>query len=107
MPARDALRLATRGGAAVLGRDDVGSIAPGKAADVAVFDVDRLDYAGSAGDPVAALLLCGASHRTKWTIVNGRVVVEDGRLAGVDERDLTRRANEACLDLLRKAGAIA
>ncbi len=107
MPAREALRMATRGGASVLGRDDIGMIAAGKAADLAIFDVDRLDYAGSAGDPVASLLFCGAGHRTKWTIVNGHVVVEDGRLKNADEGDLTRRANAACLDLLRKAGAIA
>ena len=107
MPARDALRLATRGGAAVVGRDDIGSLAPGKAADVAVFDVEGLDSAASAGDPVASLLFRGASRRTKWTVVNGRVVVADGRLVNADEGDLTRRANAACLDLLRKAGAIA
>jgi 8-oxoguanine deaminase len=107
MPARDVLRAATRGGAAVLGRDDIGSIAAGKAADLAIFDVNRLDFAGSAGDPVASLLFCGASHRTKWTIVNGHIVVEAGRLKNIDEADVTRRANAACLDLLRKAGAIA
>lgn len=107
MPARDALRLATRGGAAVIGRDDVGQLSAGKAADVAIFDVDRLDYAGSAGDPVAALLFCGASHRAKWTIVNGKIVVENGRLVNADESQVTRDANAACLDLLRKAGAVA
>jgi cytosine/adenosine deaminase-related metal-dependent hydrolase len=107
MPARDVLRAATRGGAAVVGRDDIGQLAAGKAADLAVFDVDRLDYAGSAGDPVASLLFCGASHRTKWTIVNGHIVVEDGRLKNLDEGSTTRAANAACLDMLRKAGAIA
>ena len=107
MSARDALRLATRGGAAVLGRDDIGALAAGKAADVAVFDVERLDYAGSAGDPAASLLFCGASHRAKWTVVNGRIVVAEGRLVNADEGDLTRRANAVCLDLLRKAGALA
>lgn len=107
MPAREALRMATRGGAAVLGRDDLGQIAPGKAADLAIFDVNRLDYAGSAGDPVASLLFCGAGHRTKWTIVNGHVVVENGTLKNLDEGDVTRKANAACLDLLKKAGAIA
>ena len=107
MPARDALRLATRGGAAVVGRDDIGQLAPGKCADLAIFDVDRLDYAGSAGDPVASLLFCGASHRTKWTIVNGKVVVADGRLVNADEKQVTRAANAACLDLLRQAGALA
>jgi cytosine/adenosine deaminase-related metal-dependent hydrolase len=107
MPAREALRMATRGGAAVAGRDDIGVIAPGKAADLAIFDVNRLDYAGSAGDPVASLLFCGADHRTKWTIVNGHIVVENGVLKNLDEGETTRKANAACLDLLLKAGAIA
>ncbi len=107
MTARQVLHMATRGGASVLGRDDLGQIAPGKAADLAIFDVNRLDYAGSAGDPVASLLFCGAGHRTKWTIVNGHVVVENGVLKNLDEGDITRQANAACLDLLKKAGAIA
>jgi len=107
MTARASLRMATRGGAAVLGRDDIGSLAPGMAGDLAIFDVNRLDYAGSAGDPVASLLFCGASHRTKWTVVGGKVVVKDGRLVNADEGDIVRRANAACLDLLRKAGAVA
>lgn len=107
MSARDALRLATRGGAAVLGRDDIGRLQPGCAADLAVFDVTGLDYAGSAGDPTASLIFCGAGHRTKWTIVDGKIVVEDGRLVNVDEKKVAADANAACLDLLRKAGAIA
>ena len=107
MPARAALRMATRGGAAVIGRDDIGQLAAGKAADLAIFDVDRIDYAGSAGDPVASLLFCGASHRTKWTVVDGAVVVKEGRLVNADEGDIVRRANVACLDLLRRAGAVA
>lgn len=107
MTARQALRMATRGGAAVLGRADIGSISAGQAADLAVFDVDRIDYAGSAGDPAASLLFCGASHRTKWTVVDGKVVVREGRLVNADEGDIVRRANAACLDLLRKAGAAA
>ena len=107
MTARQALRMATRGGAAVVGRDDIGMIAAGKAADLAIFDVSGLDYAGSAGDPIASLLFCGASHRTKWTIVNGHVVVEDGKLKNLDERATAEKANAACLDMLRKAGAIA
>lgn len=104
MPARKALELATRGGAAVLGRTDIGSIEPGKAADIAVFDVSGLDYIGSKSDPLASLLFCGASHRTKYTIVNGRVVVRNGRLALVDERKLTERATKAAASLYRKAG---
>lgn len=107
MTARQALRMATRGGAAVLGRDDIGQIAAGKAADVAVFDVSGLDFAGSAGDPVASLLFCGSSHRTKWTIVNGHIVAENGKLVNIDEKKVAAQANAACLDLLKKAGAIA
>ncbi len=107
MSARASLRMATRGGAAALGRDDIGRIEPGGAADLAIFDVDRIDYAGSAGDPVASLLFCGASHRAKWTVVDGNVVVENGRLVNADEPSVVREANAACLDLLRKAGAVA
>ncbi|MBU2573574.1 MAG: 8-oxoguanine deaminase [Elusimicrobia bacterium] len=103
MPARDAFRIATRGGAAVLGRDDIGSITPGKAADLAIFDVSGLDFVGSQSDPLASLLFCGASHRTRYTVVNGKVVVKNGRLVNVDETKLTARANKAASRLL-KAG---
>ncbi len=101
MPARDAFALATRGGASVLGRTDIGSIEPGKAADIAVFDVSGLDFAGSKADPLASLLFCGASHRTKYTIVNGKVVVKEGRLVNVDEFKLAERADKAAARLLR------
>jgi len=102
MPARDVFKMATRGGAAVLGRNDVGSIEPGKAADLAIFDVSGLDFAGSGSDPLASLLFCGAGHRTKYTIVNGKVVVKDGRLVNVDEFKLAERANKIAENLLRK-----
>ena len=105
MPARDALWMATRGGAQVLGRDDIGQLAPGKAADLAVFRVDTIDFAGAQSDPVAALLFCGTTHRTKWTIVNGHVVVEDGKLAHHDELRLAARANEIAKALLDKKAA--
>ncbi|MBI4803041.1 MAG: 8-oxoguanine deaminase [Elusimicrobia bacterium] len=84
MTARDVFRMATRGGAEALGRDDLGSIEPGKAADIAIFDVSGLDFIGSRSDPLASLLFCGASHRTKYTIVNGRIIVKNGRLVNVD-----------------------
>ena len=104
MPARDAFKLATLGGASVLGRNDIGSIEPGKAADIAIFDVSGLDFVGSKSDPLASLLFCGASHRTKYTIVNGKVVVKNGRLVNVDEFKLAERANKAAASLYRKAG---
>ncbi|MGH2589447.1 MAG: 8-oxoguanine deaminase, partial [Actinomycetota bacterium] len=80
---REALRLATRGGAAVLGRDDVGSIEPGKRADVALFPVDGLADAGAI-DAVAGLLM-GGGRRVRHLRVVGRFVVRDGRLATADE----------------------
>ncbi|MDD5656462.1 MAG: 8-oxoguanine deaminase [Elusimicrobia bacterium] len=104
MPARDALWLATRGGAGLLGRDDIGELSPGKAADIAVFDVSGLDFAGALSDPVAALLFCGASHKAKHVLVNGEPVVEGGRLVRVDETELAARANRISHELLAKAG---
>jgi cytosine/adenosine deaminase-related metal-dependent hydrolase len=93
MTARDALALATRGGAQVLGRPDIGHLAPGMCADVALFDLRSAAFAGGAvHDPVASLLLC-ASPQAAWTVVNGRVVVRQGRLATVDLGPLVERHN--------------
>jgi cytosine/adenosine deaminase-related metal-dependent hydrolase len=88
--ARDVLEMATLGGAAVLGRDDVGALVPGMAADLAVFDLSGLEHAGAGHDPVAALVFC-APVRAAWTIVGGRVVVEQGRLATIDAHALAQR----------------
>ncbi len=74
----DALRMATLGGAACLGRDDIGVLEPGRRADVALFDLRDVGYSG-AGDPLLALLLC-APTRVHTLVVDGRVVVEDGEL---------------------------
>ncbi|HOW27587.1 MAG TPA: 8-oxoguanine deaminase [Elusimicrobiota bacterium] len=97
------LWTATRGGAEVLGRDDIGSIEPGKAADIALFDLNRLDYAGAWHDPLAAILFAGAGHRARWVLVNGEIVVDGGRLTRVDEESLTRRANKISRDLVNAA----
>lgn len=102
MTARDALRLATNGGARVLGRDDIGSLEVGKAADLAIFDMNGIDFAGAWADPVAAFAFCGISHKTRWTIVNGKIVVEDGRLVTADERELNVKANRLSREMLEK-----
>ena len=88
MPARTALWLATRGGAEILGRDDIGALEPGKACDVAMFETGTLERSGFV-DPVAALVL-GAPGRVHTLVVNGTVVVEDHELVGIDEQTLTR-----------------
>jgi cytosine/adenosine deaminase-related metal-dependent hydrolase len=86
MTVREALRLATRGGAAVLGRDDIGRIAPGVCADLAVWPVDGLELAG-ADDPVAALVLAGP-QRVARLLVGGEEVVRDGQLVHADEHEI-------------------
>ncbi len=89
---RDVLRLATRGAAACLGRDDVGSLQAGKRADVALFAVDDLAHAGAEADPVAGLVL-SAPQRVRHLLVEGRVVVRNGRLATGDEDRIAAEAH--------------
>ena len=88
MTAREAIRLATRGGAAVLGRDDIGSIASGKCADLAVWATDGLEL-GGADDPVAGLVFSGP-HRVDRLYVGGELVVCGGALANADEAEIAR-----------------
>ncbi|MBN8488250.1 MAG: amidohydrolase family protein, partial [Burkholderiales bacterium] len=101
--ARDALEIATRGGARVLGRDDIGHLAPGLSADLALFDTRRLGFAGGAvHDPVGALMLC-ASATTAFTVVNGRVVVREGRLATLELEPLLERHNALAMQLANRS----
>jgi cytosine/adenosine deaminase-related metal-dependent hydrolase len=103
MTPTDALRLATRGGAQVLGRADIGHLAPGMCADMALFRLDTLAMAGGAvHDPVGALLLC-ASPTADHVLVNGRVVVRDGQLATVDMGPLLERHNRLAQQLAAAA----
>ncbi len=103
LSAREALALATRGGARLLARDDIGVLAPGMAADVVAWRVDDLAHAGALGDPVAALLTCAPAGA--WlSLINGEVRVEDGQLRGIDPGSLVARHNAASGALLRRAG---
>ena len=88
LTAREALRLGTRGGAAVLGRDDIGSLEPGKRADFAVWRTDGLEL-GGAEDPVAGLVL-SAPHRVDRLVVEGEDVVRGGALVRADEAEIAR-----------------
>jgi cytosine/adenosine deaminase-related metal-dependent hydrolase len=100
MTPRDALRLATRGGAEVLGRaHELGQIKEGYCADIAMFRTDTLSMAGGAvHDPVGALLLC-ASDKADYTLVNGRVVVRKGEIATLDMGPLIERHNQLAMQL--------
>lgn len=94
---RDAIRWATTGSAACIGRPDLGVIMPGAAADLACFKLDELRFAGAI-DPLAALVLSGA-HRADRVMVNGRWAVVDGAIPGLDLPGLIRRQNAAALAL--------
>jgi cytosine/adenosine deaminase-related metal-dependent hydrolase len=89
----EALWLATRGGAAALGRSDIGQLTPGYAADVIAFDLNRLAYAGAQHNPMAALLFC-APQPVALSIINGRIVVEDGELRPLELTPVIQRHNE-------------
>jgi 8-oxoguanine deaminase len=99
MTARQALELATIGGAQVIGRDDLGVLAPGMAADFAAFDLRSPQMAGALHDPVAALVFC-SPPQASWVVINGRVVVEEGRLTTVDLAAVVRRHNQLSLKVV-------
>lgn len=103
MSARESLAVATRGGAAVLGRDDIGVLAPGYAADIVAFDYRGIYFAGAAWDPLAALVFCGPG-KAAYTIINGRVVVADGKLQTMDTTALLRNHQMMTTDLMQKSG---
>ncbi len=103
MSAREALVTATRGGAAVLGRDDIGMLAPGMAADIACFDRRTVDFASSDWDILASLLFCGPT-KASYTIINGSVVVADGQLTSMDMDMLLSNHRQMAYDLMVRTG---
>src|SRR6185312_14869833 len=99
--ADEALRLATRGGAAVLGRDDIGQLAPGMAADCIGYRLDTLGLAGGAvHDPRAALVFC-QPPQVDLSVINGRVRIQDGHFVDVDLPPLIARHNAIARALVR------
>jgi 8-oxoguanine deaminase len=98
----DALRWATEGGARCLGRDDIGRIAPGVEADLALFRLDDLRHSGG-HDPLAALVVCGIG-RADRVMVGGTWRVEEGHAVDIDEPNLMRRHNQAAGRLRQLAG---
>ncbi|MEQ1682245.1 MAG: 8-oxoguanine deaminase [Burkholderiaceae bacterium] len=102
MSAREALEIATLGGARVLGRDDIGALAVGMAADIVTVPLDDIGVAGALHDPLAALLFCHVP-RIKHSVVNGRVVVRDGRLTTLELPLLVERHNRLAAELAHAA----
>lgn len=99
LTAREVLRIATRGSAAVLGRDDIGSLEPGRGADFIAISLDRIEYAGALHDPVAAVLFA-AAVRVDHSFVHGKPVVRDGELVGVELPKLIEEHNRAAKRLV-------
>ncbi len=97
--ARQALELATRGGAPVLGRNDVGYLAPGMSADFIAINLNQVTYAGALHDPVAAVVFCQPPN-VDWSVINGQVVVENGRLATLDLQPHLERHNAISRQML-------
>ena len=98
MTAREALHLGTRGGAAVLGRKDIGSLEAGKCADLLAVNLNRIEFTGM-HDPVSAVVF-GQPVRVDYTVVNGKFVVKEGQLVTVDECKLIEKHNKAAKKLL-------
>lgn len=100
--AEQVLEMATLGSAKLLGRNAIGSLEVGKAADIAIFELNKLEYTGALSDPLAALIFSGFNHQTFMTIVNGKIVVKDGQLVNVDEEKIIRNGNKISSALLAK-----
>jgi len=98
--AAQVLEMATLGSARLLGRNDIGSIEPGKAADLAIFELNKLEYTGALSDPLAAIIFSGINHQAFMTIVNGKIVVRDGQLTTADEAEIIRKGNAISTKLL-------
>ncbi|WJR80861.1 amidohydrolase family protein [Bradyrhizobium sp. NP1] len=102
----DALDMATRVGADILGRTDIGSIAAGMSADITAFKLDAIGYAGAVADPLAALLLAGSEQRAFLTMVDGRIKVLNGSLCDQDEHRLRRGLDNAANRILAEAAQL-
>ncbi len=98
----EVMKMGTEHGARLLGLAKVGKIKEGWAADLAIFNVGKLEYSGSLADPLAAIIFSGFNHGAEYTIVNGEIVVEQGKLAGVDEIELMNKCNQISENLINK-----
>jgi len=101
--AMDIYRMATANGAKLLNFEKVGELREGWAADMALFNIDQLGYAGALSDPLAALIFSGYDHPTAFTLVTGVVVVDGGRLVGIAEEELIHKGNAISERLMEKA----
>ena len=104
MPAMQVYEMATRHGASILGFDQAGVIAPGRLADLIMYRMDDLSYAGSRSDPAAALLFCGRNQTVDANMVNGRFIVRNGRVLNMDMETIVARVDVKSRMMLESAG---
>jgi len=102
LSARDVLWLATRGGAGVLGRNDIGQLSVGKQADIALFSLERLEYAGGLSDPISSIVFSVRTAPVDMLIINGSIKVRDGK-TNMDENALIRSHNKIAENMLKNA----
>jgi cytosine/adenosine deaminase-related metal-dependent hydrolase len=103
MNAERALWLATKGSAALIGRTDIGSLEIGKTADLVMIDMNQLGFAGTLHDPIAAIVFAGDSHIVDTVMVNGKIVVKNGKLVNMNETDLVQKANRIAEQLIKNS----
>lgn len=101
--AKSMLRIASKGGAEVLGWDSVGSLEPNKAADIVLFNTNSLDFAGCTSDLITSFVFYASNHQVDTSIINGELVIEKGKLCHVDEDSIVERANRLSRDFLERA----
>jgi len=102
MSTLDVIKMGTENGARLLGFENVGKIREGWAADLALFNVGKLEYSGSLADPLAAIIFSGYNHGTEYTIVNGKIAVEQGELTGFNEIELMNKCNQISENLINQ-----
>ena len=100
MSAEKVLSMATNGGRDVLNQQEIGSLEEGKAADMFLINTKRLGFAGGLSDSVSALVTSGDSQIADITIVNGKIVVRDGRLVTIDEDKVAEKANKISQEMI-------
>ena len=103
LSAADVLRMGTLGGAEILGRKNIGMIKPGAAADLILIDLNDIGYAGSKSDPLAAIVFCIGTQRVSWSIINGKIVVENGELKGVNLKEISDRADKISQEMISRS----
>ncbi len=100
LTANEVFKMGIENGTKILNFTKAGKVKEGWLADLALFNINKLEYTGSLSDPLASLIFTGINHQTEYTIVNGKIVVDKGKLTGEDEEVIISKGNEIAKKLL-------